>query len=284
MAQWHRANAPWRQGHLLTAESVRAFALAAPHIADQSAVVVISHDCDLAQDISIEPNAEIVVGQFIERPNGSLTHAKNPRRLHIQCEGEDRRWIELRATERRLIPKESSATGLVDHAPAERFRIEGDALKILQHWLAARYRRSAFPDEFERRIKDETGVAERLARLFGEHGPHVRAVFFEIDKGQEVEHVDGDDPYELFILLLYDTASDPQRAEDQAALIAKGIQSIFEARCYVESGATRVWRWIELTGIEVVADTVLTYAQSQALTKWNVDHVSLKGNPIQPTL
>ena len=60
------------------------------------------------------------------------------------------------------------------------------ALERFQRWLATRYRRAAFPDEFERRLND-TGVSKRIAKILEPLGKHLVAVFFDVDEG--IEHV-----------------------------------------------------------------------------------------------
>lgn len=285
MAQWARATTPWRQGRLLTTETARRIGLAASSTAEDIATVVISHDCDIAHDAASEPHVEVIVGRFIDSPDGNFTHAKNPRCLHIKCDGDEPRWIELRATNRHHVPKLTSKSGghaLVDHTPAELQRIEGRSLKILQVWLAARYRRSAFPDEFDRRLRDVTGVGERLAKIFTDLGSETVAVFFDIDEGEEVHREGPDDPYELQITLLYDTSNDPHKAKELATKAAIAITKVFEARCFKNEDGVKKWNWVELKGVDVIADVALSYANSQLLTKWNADYISLRANPPQP--
>jgi hypothetical protein len=159
VAAWDRKT-PWCQGHVLTAETLAALQLVG-NDSLKSVAVVISHDCDLAQLPAVEPFVELIVGQRVGLPDGNLTHAKNPRRVHLPAtEGGETVFIELTATERRLIPK----TDFAEHLPSSRLILEPNARNVLQHWLAARYRRSAFPDLFDEWIF-ETGVGRRLAKI-----------------------------------------------------------------------------------------------------------------------
>ena len=49
----------------------------------QSFLVVISHDCDIANiNLEEEPEVEFIVASRGDRLDGNLTHAKHPRRLH----------------------------------------------------------------------------------------------------------------------------------------------------------------------------------------------------------
>ena len=70
----------WRQGNLLTEDTAHALGLLeAPD--SFSSVVVISHDCDLANDT--EELVEVIVGSRVDEPNRMLTNARNPRRIHL---------------------------------------------------------------------------------------------------------------------------------------------------------------------------------------------------------
>src|SRR4051812_2801781 len=105
---WDR-NSPWRQGHILRAETVIALGIQTDGAPDKTAVVVISHDCDIAQASTTEPHVEVIVGHVIDgAPEGNYTHSKNARRLHLSCSaGETACVIELEATRRLLLEKES---------------------------------------------------------------------------------------------------------------------------------------------------------------------------------
>ena len=57
MGEWDRRT-PWRQGHILTAVTVANLRLV-PEPNPDSLVVVVTHDCDLAQDPGVEPVVEV---------------------------------------------------------------------------------------------------------------------------------------------------------------------------------------------------------------------------------
>lgn len=247
-------------------------------------MVVISHDCDLAQPVESEPVVEVIVGRFVAgKIDGNFSHCKNPRRLHVACSGGPHACaLSLDAGSKRSLAKESAeeAHGLAAHVPCELRRMAVRERRLMQRWLAARYLRTAFPDEFDRRLHKCTGVAERLGKAFKETGKFVVAVFFDVDAGEELVRDGEDDPYELQVTLLYSTAEDPGAAEAAAASAAERVREIFEQGCFIAG----VWRWIELLGVDVISDRALTYADSVELTKWNADHVSLKAEPEQPVL
>lgn len=183
-----------------------------------------------------------------------------------------------------LLPPPFKQPALADHAPCEKYLMGAAERNILQLWLASRYRRSAFPDGFDRRLGKETGVAERLAKVFKDTGHCISTVFFDVDEGEEKMREGPEDPYELIVTLLYSTDSDPEQAEAQAAIAASAVKAVFESRCRTKQGDTTEWKWIELVAVEVLSEQALSYADSQKLTKWQADHISLREDPPQPLI
>jgi hypothetical protein len=274
MAEWDRRT-PWRQGHVLTAETVVALQL----VSDEDnppLVVVASHDCDLAQDPSSEPVVEVIIGRRVDKADGNFTHGKNPRRLHVSgIDGGAAICIELMAPARRSVAKQD----LVRHLPSATVLIDPAHRNTLQYWLVARYRRSAFPDAFDSHLV-ETGVARRIAKILEPLGNQIVAVFFDVDDGIEREHANATDPFTLSIVLLYSTDTEPTVAEAAAATAAGAITAAFRDRCFDK--ATNKWRGIELLSCVPISDEALTYAMSLRLKRWNADYISLRAEPAQP--
>lgn len=110
VAIWTR-DTPWRQGHVLSAEAVQTLGLVHPDALDATCVVVISHDCDLANDdLQIEPNVEIIIGCHPTKENGNYFWAKAPRTLHLEVlRGGVPAFVELIATAKHFIPKQALA-------------------------------------------------------------------------------------------------------------------------------------------------------------------------------
>lgn len=284
MGTWQRSSL-WRQGSVFTSDAASALGLVSDRAPEQTAAVVISHDCDLAQSAEQEPVVEVIVGRFVSRTEGNFTHAKNVRCLHLPFTAGARQCsIELEPQNRRPVFKATDAAlAMADFHPSDEFKLSPTGRRTLQRWLAARYDRSAFPDEFDRRLKVETGVAERLSKAFDKTGDYIPAVFFDVDAGREIDRDGPDDPYELVVTVLYSTDSDPQEAEIAAEAAKARIEQVFRTRCRTknESGVEQ-WRWIELQAVEVMSDQSLTYAQSIQLMTWRADHISLRAEPPQP--
>lgn len=76
----------WYQGSILQDRHLEEFK--SPEGSLDQAGIVISHSCDLSHgDMSNEPYAEILVGEFVPALDGNLTQGKHPRKLHVQMHG-----------------------------------------------------------------------------------------------------------------------------------------------------------------------------------------------------
>ena len=149
-------------------------------------------------------------------------------------------------------------------------------------WLASRYRRSAFSDEFERRLTSkEFKLHEKIAKAVKPHGELIAGVFFDVDEGAEVARDGPDDTYTLDITILHSADPDFDAAEKAAEAAAKAIEKAFKDKLF---DPTKTWRHIELRSCDPVSESVLTYQQFKQLKRWRLEHISLAAEPPQPVL
>jgi len=183
---WKRDTA-WRQGSVLPPAAAAHFGLKNDRDAAATCVVVISHDCDLANDdLSAEPGAEVIVGRAVAALNGNFAWAKAPRTLHATAMREDQALaVELLATRKVTLPKDQLAA----FEPNSSIRL--DSGEVLRSWLSSRYRRAAFPDTFVNRM-GETKATEKLAKIVEKYGAALSFVYFTVDAGAMVERAEGD--------------------------------------------------------------------------------------------
>ena len=270
---------PWRQGHVIPDKFAAALGLQDAAGFGQPYAVVISHDCDLAASAEKEPIVEVIIGSRIDKI-GADGHAKTPRRLEIEFTSEAGPvTVALQAIGKIVIPKDIFLRLAPEPNPL--LNLSGAGLATLQRWLATRYRRAAFADEFEARLKAKPGRVDRkLAKHLVRAGKHVLAVYFDVDEGNEVSRHGPDDVYELSISLLYDGTLNEAEAYAAAQKAADAIESEFETAFRSEDS----WKWIKLASCDVVSDQVLTVAQSRMLKQWRLDHMSLEDDPQQPML
>lgn len=275
MVEWNR-DTPWRQGFLLGDDAIDALELRHATSPDQTIVVVATHDCDLAQDPQAEPVVEVVVGCLTAK-DGNYTHAKNPRKLHVAFGGNASFWVEFEATAKARIDK----LKLNEYSPRSDVRLSSEDYAVLQMWLASRYRRSAFPDEFERRLTSETRLAGKIANAVKPHGELIIGVFFDVDEGEDAIRNGPDDTYKLDITILHEAAPDFAAAEIAAGAAAEAIEKAFKEKLFDPFGK---WQHIELRLCEPMSESVLTYEMFKQLKRWRLEHISLAAEPQQPVL
>lgn len=276
MSEWQRDN-PWRQGFILSSDSVKALDLVHSKSPDDTVVVVSSHDCDLAQLPDTEPYCEVIAGFPIDDLNGNLTSAKNIRRLHLTFSGGSIKLsAEFNATDKKQINKRV----LAGHHPAANVRLTPAELTILQNWLAVRYRRSSFTNEFDRRIKDKSAkFYDKFVKIIKASGTNLLAVLFDVDSGQEVNRTGADDTYSLSVYLLFNVEEDPAKAETAARSAAEEINALFR-NCFFVNGK---WQNIELRDCEPISEAAMTVHTARLLKPWNFDYLSLREDPQGPT-
>lgn len=274
MAEWNR-DTPWRQGHLLGSDAVAALGLRHSIEPEQTLVIVASHDCDLTQHPDGEPGVEVVVGRLLADKGGNYAHAKSARKLHIEFAGTSAFWGEFEATAKVTLDKWL----LNEFKPRTDATLSPEDQATFQMWLASRYRRSAFPDEFERRLTRETKLHDKIARAVKSHGELISGIFFDVDGGVEVTRVGPADTYTLDITILHRAEPDFDAAVKAADAIAKAIEKTFKDKLFAP---TKTWQHIELRSCEPLSESVLTYQVFKQLKRWRLDHISLAADPQQP--
>lgn len=268
---------PWRQGMVFDDQTILTLLPTWARCFDQTVVVVASHDCDIASSPKNEPVIEVIVGQRITAL-GADTHAKTARRLHIEFQTPDGPIaVELVATNKVPVPKDA----LLQASPLAAWQLSVEDLVTLQLWLAARYRRAAFADEFERRLKAKPArLDKKIAKSLDVPSEHVLAVFFEVDDGSETHRNGPDDVYDLRITLLYDSTKDEPAAYEATQKAAVAIEDSFE-KAFCEGG---VWKNIRLMSCIPVSDSAMTVAQSRLMKQWRLDYISLEEAPHESML
>lgn len=233
--------------------------------------VVITHDCDLAQDdLESEPMVEVIVGRMAEKQDGNLTWGKSPRTLHLAmlCDGVPV-TAELAATNKRSLDKQALAA----FDPDVRYHLPVRDLEVLRSWLASRYRRAAFPDEFVRRLA-RSKVRDRLVSALEPSGSLISFVYFNLDDGQTLERSEGD-RYELSVVLVFHPGDDAERAADDADALAERLEETIRTR--VDGGTE-----ISLKACFAISEDELTVGQARLLRLWRLEHLTMRADTPQP--
>ena len=239
--------------------------------ADTTCAVVISHDCDLANDdLDDEPDVEVIVGCVVSVLNGNFSWGKAPRTLHLLMQRNGAEvTVELVTTCKRLVPKGT----LAGFEPDRAFALDGKGIDVLRSWLSVRYKRAAFPDTFNRRM-DNTGVSKKLAKKLEPQGALISFVYFDLDDGQGLERPDGE-PYELSIFLVYAPGNDAEASADAADKLAKAVNKACDARLTDKTQ-------IIIKNCIAISEDDLPVSRARVLTHWRLEHMTLKADGVHP--
>jgi len=256
----------WRQGDLLTREAAAALGLVAA-ADERHRVIVIAHDCDLPHESEL--CVEVIVAEMVVKEDPQLSYAKNPRRLHLAYEGINTAplILELRHGDRHSVPKADFAERAVkDHSLA----LPVDAKRVLKQWLAARYGRPAFPNEFEKRLR-KGKVERKIAKILEPDAKYLVGLFFDLGEQRSTEAVEGE-PYALSVSVVYDANEGGADARGAAERVAMQLRELFENTYGKPDVATE----IALDACEAVADTYLTLADLRRVDQWRLEYISLR--------
>ena len=148
-----------------------------------SCAVVLSQDCDVVHpSYSQEPTVEIIRATRIARVDGNFTFAKSSRKLHLdfdqngtpqpfELSAHERGWVD-----RRLLEPEK---------PDPNLKLPEDATRLLARWIARRYRRDSFPDQFVQRLSEKK-PNKKLLKLLEKTGEHISGIFVLLNSQEEL--------------------------------------------------------------------------------------------------
>ena len=256
---WGRET-PYRQGSVLAAEiAIRLLEL---HSGDDFAIL-ISHDCDIANDNLIdEPYVEVIIARAIQSIDGNFAQAKNTRRLHLEfLRNGQPFFFEMMAIEKKSIKK----TDLIGTFPDNSFSVSDSNRYVLQRWLAARYRRHAFPDTLNNRMSP---VFEGANNKLKKSADDVLGIF--IDYQPRNEELPEQEPYELWVYVVSNTAE--SGSSDRAQTIAESLSSLIAAS-----------QGLELIECIPIADTEFTLKNVRDTFEFRLEHLSFRKLPFGTT-
>ena len=257
----------WRQGSVVPNKIASDLQLVS-NPGEQFAMI-ITHDCDCVCDANEEPNYEVVTGRIIGKADGNLTHAKSTRKLHLKLSTSGR-TLELSALRKAVVPKKA----LMAAEPEMGWEMTLAEKRILVSWLAARYKRAAFPDELVRRLRPVQGVFKEANRT---NGNLIRGIFLDFDPRSELAQTSRE-PYSLVVSIVYESES--QEAEDAAKRVVEKLQRAFEQKFkVVDTQLGLQWHEIELQICAAVSDVEFTYLDSLSTFVYRLDEVSLRCDP-----
>lgn len=241
----------WRQGCLLDGAVVRSLLGDDDDLFGCDDFVVLSHSCDVVcEDLEKEPTVELIGRRTIDSVDGNYAFAKSPRVWHMSAGGSA---VELRMNLRREIGRQHLAA---QHPVGS---ISDAELRILKRWMANRYARAGFADEFNRRCHPALG---RITSRFKRDGHLMSAIYLLVDDSELPEEKD----YEIVVIatMLEEDFDVAERRTRCQQLLNQVVQHL--------DGCGG----ISVTDAELRSEADVSLADLRELSRWDFDTLSLR--------
>jgi len=261
---WRR-DSSWKQGSILSSDLLTHI-LSDP-IDENTIGIVISHDCDIANDnLEVEPYLEFILAKAVEM-DGNFTNAKGSRKLHLPLliDGVES-YFELKAIDKINCDKQS----LCDCEPDSQYQLSQENKIIFQDWLASRYRRQAFPDCLDKRLGPLITLLKKRGEKFTSE---ILGYWFSFDPISE-ELPDGE-PYDIWVNIVYDSKVD--NSEGSAKSISQDVEKLFTDG-KIDS------KDVALVKSDTYSEEEFTLGDLYSNIHYRFDHISNKLDPNIPKL
>lgn len=242
----------WRQGIIVPALHILEGLPDGSPVDESDYAMVVSQSCDLVHhDLNNEPSAVILVLKSVDSGKPELMHGRNPRLLHFQSiDGrsfEAWAWNQIPIARELLAEKEANAGA--ELAPK--------VLRCVLDWLAKRFTRIAFPDDFNEALKSKSSA---IGKLLKKNHELFTEILLNVSPFDELE---ADQHYELACYLLMGAGihDEPQQLTKARAVAAK-LEKLFE-----DCG-------IGVMECSPVSEATLTVAELNELVRWDYDHLT----------
>jgi hypothetical protein len=210
----------WRQGRFLPAAMVSE--LAAEHPCEGATeAIVISQDCDVTHpDLEAEPFVEILFLHPLYKINPGFQDGKSSRMLHLEAhEGTGKRFFQTQPWNKARVRREVLATA----PPNPSLSLNPGTLRGMIQWVADRYTRTGFPDEFVRRIEAIDG---NLKKLMKKHGGVFWRILVHLKTYDELEETT---EYVMdCTCVVWPEAWDDEKGQEKAQTAAAKLKQLLE--------------------------------------------------------
>lgn len=264
----------WRQGNILREHDAQTLGLVEQGSGQK--VIVISHDCDIPSDS--DDYIEFIIAECCTE-NKLYRGARHPRILNLSyksTDDEQERFMLLKQVNKSSLPK----SDFVFDAPDSEYILVEEEKRSLKQWLASRYGRPAFPDEFENRMKAFNGKVNKkfkfessIAKILEKCPQALLAVFFSLGEGRFID-LPSSEPYELSIYIVYDSEEGGPEARDLADSAAAQLLTLFHTYYGKDESAVLIC----LEECIAISDTKFSLSSMRKMDQWRLDYISLAGS------
>lgn len=149
-------------------------------------LVVLTQDCDLVRKIEVEPYVEILAMQKLpNKPSDQIMRGQSARKLHLTLVIDNQiHWFECCIHDRFRIKKDS----LCGLGCDTKLFFKENELRLLRQWLARRYTRAAFPDNFEKYLASTKDPVKKLFK--SQQAKLIGTVYIAIDNEDAASNED----------------------------------------------------------------------------------------------
>jgi len=252
----------WRQGSILDAELVNQLvdAGALPAREENGHWVIVSHDCDVANHSFLaEPRAEVFFGRLIDskEKDGNQEWGKNSRLLqlsdppgaqaldHLQFNAHDRHWIQRPA--------------MCGHVPSDR-RLDPETISRLAAWIAKRYVRSGFPDEFVERTRAAVSTIRKKSKKDGQYLTGLYLLIKDVELG----------PDEDYDVILFGAMRDKHYDDVDIREMGNRLFGEIETALVDCDG-------VNVLGAELRSESAISLTEIRVMKRWDFDDLTLRG-------
>lgn len=242
----------WRQGVIVQASLILEGLPDGSPTTDNDHAMVVSQSCDLVHhDLGNEPSAAILVLKSVSSGKSEVMHGRNPRLLHFQAT--DGRWFEAWAWNQIAIPRDH----LAEKAAAVAVELAPKVLRCVIDWLAKRFTRIAFPDNFNDALKPQSKAIGKLLKKNHELFTEILLHISPFDELRTNQH------YELacYLLMAAEVHDEPKQLAEACAVAAK-LEKLFKD-CK-----------LGVMECSPVSEATLTVAELNELVHWDYDHLT----------
>jgi hypothetical protein len=233
----------WKQGSWLLVNDGNSFGLGF------GTYIVVSQDCDLINSsIEKEPFVELVLISKIEKIDSRCIGGKNPRKLHFrhntkiyECQIKDRFFVDRNC--------------LKDNSPCN--ESEEETKDLLIEWIIKRYNRTAFPDNFNKRI--DKNKKKEIQELLKNYLDDICGLYVQLSTFEEL---DDRENYAINLYVLVKDETNDQKIAKIADTLQKLVDILETCMIFTEDD----YRVIRLSDI--------SYGKILSLYLWDFEYLS----------
>lgn len=251
----------WGQGSILEHQAFDEALRFATNLRDDSdsqfVAIIVSHDCDVQNSsLEKEPFVELIRARLQpeSRPDKQKTGGRSPRQLELESRISDVDVVlQLSVHDRWVIPRDL----LSKHQPSG--RLPRKERRLLAEWVAKRYIRAAFPNNFNSRFEKTT---RKWIKLLRKNSDWIQGVYLDL---HTLDELADEKQYRCRILVAI------------AGNAAQDLHEFHRRRDSMEDAITSLWEkihGIELVEVSINRTDEITLSELETYQRFDVDWIS----------